>query len=312
MTSIYWGGRIYGKVNMQCMFRYNRKTVSQHAHHKYKLFKWDYIGNKQVRSTYYQSNKTDWVTKHVKIDVIDDKFLLETNMDKGVKFMATLESDWLGKGKYDIAPEKMKKLRRDDGSEILYEPKELYPIYQDDIDVWYDHFVNDIITCDLYCPIHWLLEQKDHRLLHIIKGCRNVVGYKSDIHDWLIGLIGLFVPCESSRNWGVEVSDPHDAYKKNPEILFSDFDYHIKNNRDVEQKLIDHGIEYEYLDLDTDDYAKFFGLEKNLPRTAHSRTHEYKIIAPERYDIASSIVKEYIQDRKLHGWRLGGRLHDKI
>jgi len=310
MTSIYWGGRLYGKVNMQCLFRYNRKSVSQHAHHKYKLFKWEYVGSKQIRSVYYQSN--DWITKHVKVDVVDDKFLLETQTDKGLKNNTHVEFDWLGKGAMSIPETKMKTLRREDGSEILYEPKDLHPIYEDDIDVWYDHFVNDIITCDLYNPIDWLLEQKDHRLLQILKGCRNVVGYKENMHDWLIGLIGLFVPWESSRNWGVDVSDPYDAYKKNPEILYSDFDYHIKNNRNVEQKLIDYGIEYEYLNLDTDDYAKFFGLEKNLPRTSYNRTQFYKEVAPERYDFASNVVKEYIQDRNLHGWRIDGRLYDKI
>tara|TARA_B100001996_G_scaffold345485_1_gene301892 strand:- start:193 stop:1131 length:939 start_codon:yes stop_codon:yes gene_type:complete len=312
MTNVYWGGRAYGKVNMQCLFRYNRKTVSQHAHHKYKLFKWEYVGDKQIRTRYYQEIDKDNITRYVKNEEVTDEWLLETQTDKGLKNNTHVEFDWLGKGTFSIPDEKMKTLRRKDGSEILYEPKDLYPIYEDDIDVWYDHFANDIITCDLYNPIDWLLEQEDHRLLRILKGCRNVVGYKDNMHDWLMGLIGFFVPWESSRNWGIEVTDPHDAYTKNPEICFSDFDHHIKQNRNVEQRLQDLGIEYEYLNLDTDDYAKFFELERNLPRTNYNRTHMYKEIAPERYEIAEHIVNHYIKDRNLTGWKLEGRIHDKI
>tara|TARA_B100000927_G_scaffold143568_1_gene115881 strand:+ start:1738 stop:2679 length:942 start_codon:yes stop_codon:yes gene_type:complete len=313
MTSIFWGGKLYGKVNMQCLFRYNRKTVIQNASHKYKSFKWEYNGNQQIRSIFYKKKDNNDISTKLKIDTITDKWLLETQTDKGLKNNTDCEFDWLGKGRFSLSPDKLKKIKNDKGEEILYEPEDLHPLYGDNIKTWYDHFINDFMSCDLYNPLHWMLDQNYKPYIDTLKKCRNVVGYKENMHDWLVGLLGSnFEPWRSSITWGVHVTDPHDAYKKNPEILFSHFDHHIKQNRNVEQKLNEHGIEYEYLNLDKDDYAKFFNLDRNLERTAYNRVQFYKEIAPDRWDIANNIVSEYIQDRNLTGWKLEGRIHDRI
>ena len=39
---------------------------------------------------------------------------------------------------------------------------------------------------------------------------------------------------------------------------------------------------------------------------------DYKNICKERYDIAKSMVEHYIKDRNLTGWKLEGRIHDRI
>ena len=309
MTYCYWGGRAYGKVNQQCLFRYNRKTVVQHQigvgiSGKFKAFKWEYVGDKQIRTRYYKEIDKDDITRYVKSEEVTDQWLLETQTDKGLENNTCVEYDWLGKGMFNLPPKKL--------AEKVYKPVDLHPLYNDYGRAWDQHFFNDLITCDLYNPQPWILDNPYEPFVESFKNCKNVVGFKSNMVDWLIGLLGFFVPPESSKNWGIEVTDPHDAYTKNPEICFSEFDHHIGQNRDVEQRLQDLGIEYEYLDLDTNDYAKFFGLERNLPRTGYNRTHIFKEVAPERYEIAEHIVNHYIKDRNLTGWKLEGRIHDKI
>ena len=295
MTYVYWGGRTYGKINQQGLFRWNRKTVSQNAHNIFKAFKWEYVGDKQIRTRYYWNVEDDKITRYVKSESITDDWLYNTVVDKGIKNNDTagLEKDWLGGGRYEN-PEIAKKRE--------YNPPELRPIWDN-----YGHFHNDIITCDLYLPQPYVL---DGPFISTLKTCKHVVGYKSDMVSWFINVLNYFVASEASKNWGIEIKDPKDAYDKDKEIIFGYFDHHLGMNRDVEQRLRDVGIEYDYLDLDNDNYAEFFGLERNLPRDMYSQ--DYKKYGGERYNIAKSIAEEYIDNRQLTGWKLDGRIHDKV
>ena len=81
----------------------------------------------------------------------------------------------------------------------------------------------------------------------------------------------------------------------------------MTGNRNVEQQLIDRGIPYEHLDLDTHDY-------KTLCKNKIPRRHGEVGIPKdtERYKFATHMVEDYIKTRGLTDLRLSGRLHDKI
>ena len=192
MTYCYWGARAYGKVNQQCLFRYNRKTVVQHQigvgiSGKFKAFKWEYVGDKQIRTRYYKEIDKDDITRYVKSEDVTDQWLLETQTDKGLKNNTCVEYDWLGKGMFNLPPKKL--------AEKVYNPKDLHPLYNDYGRAWDQHFFNDLITCDLYNPQPWILDNPYEPFVESFKKCKNVVGFKSNMVDWLIGLLGFFVPC---------------------------------------------------------------------------------------------------------------------
>ena len=98
-----------------------------------------------------------------------------------------------------------------------------------------------------------------------------------------------------------------DAYYTDKELVFNHLDDFTRNNRNVEQTLIDNGIEFDYLDLDNHDYKM---LCENQTPSGDTRYPWDK--NSDRYKFAVNISKEYLQTRNLTDIRLSGRLQDSI
>ena len=83
-----------------------------------------------------------------------------------------------------------------------------------------------------------------------------------------------------------------------------------KNSRNVESKLIEHKIPFDYIDLDTHNPKNL--VTNLIPRT-HGETDSDRGVSPnKRYDLATRIAKEYIKTRGLTDLRLSGRVNDRI
>ena len=91
------------------------------------------------------------------------------------------------------------------------------------------------------------------------------------------------------------------------ELVFSHLDFFVTGNRNVELQLVDRGIPYEHIDLDTYDFKLL--CENQIPR------RHGEVVVPketERYKFAKHMVEDYIKTRGLTDLRLSGRVHDRI
>jgi len=301
MKFVIWGARHYGKAYFNGLFRYNRKTVTQmQIGGKYVSHKWEYHGLDQHRIKYVRYTDSDIITPIIKVDSLSSEQLLQHVSDKGIKTLLLVEEDYLGYGKWNPPHDKFKVGTWKENN------KKLYPIYADHGSKWHDHFFNDLCTCDVFIP------QPHPQIFYEpfidqFKTCHNIVPYKSNILDITIARVNLFVSSTTNKTFNVNVKNVEDAWYTDKELVFKHLDDFTMNNRNVEQTLIDNGIEFDYLDLDNHDYKML--CENNTP-SGDTRYPYNK--DTDRYNLAVTMAKEYIHTRNLTDMRLSGRLHDNI
>ena len=133
------------------------------------------------------------------------------------------------------------------------------------------------------------------------------MSYKTNILDITIARVNLFVSSTTNKTFNVNVKNVEDAWYTDKELVFKHLDDFTRNNRNVEQTLIDNGIEYDYLDLDNHDYKML--CENQIPKTHGVIGYDKN---DDRYKLATTMAKEYLQTRNLTDMRLSGRLQDSI
>ena len=302
MKFVIWGARHYGKSYFNGLFRYNRKTLTQmQIGGEYQSHKWEYHGIDQHRIIYNRYDDSDIITPIIEVDSLSSDELLQHRTDKGIKTEEYVQEDYLGYGKNDIP--KFVKFKMGVRKE---NNKKLYPIYADHGSKWHDHFFNDLCTCDVFIPQpHPQIFYKpfiDH-----FNTCHNIVSYKTNILDITIARVNLFVSSATNKSFNVNVKNVEDAWYTDKELIFKHLDDFTRNNRNVEQTLIDNGIEYDYLDLDNHDYKML--CENQIPKTHGTIVYDKN---DDRYKLATTMAKEYLQTRNLTDMRLSGRLKDSI
>ena len=307
MKFVIWGARHYGKAYFNGLFRYNRKTVTQmQIGGKYVSHKWEYHDLDQHHIKYIRYDDSDTITPVIKVDSLSSEELLQHRVDKGIKTQEGVEEDYLGYGKNNPTKTKFKMGTWKENN------RKLYPIYEDHGSVWHDHFFNDLCTCDVFIPQpHPQIFYKP--FIEHFNSCHNLVPYKIEMLDITIARINLFVSAATNKTFNVNVKNVEDAWYTNKELVFKHLDDFTRNNRNVEQTLIDNGIKYDYIDLDNHDYKIL--CDNELPRTQStmpslsSATYDKNTY---RYKLASTMAKEYLQKRNLTDMRLSGRLQDNI
>ena len=307
MKFVIWGARHYGKAYFNSIFRYNRKTVTQmQIGGKYVSHKWEYHDLDQHHIKYIRYDDSDTITPVIKVDSLSSEELLQHRVDKGIKTQEGVEEDYLGYGKNNPTKTKFKMGTWKENN------RKLYPIYEDHGSVWHDHFFNDLCTCDVFIPQpHPQIFYKP--FIEHFNSCHNLVPYKIEMLDITIARINLFVSAATNKTFNVNVKNVEDAWYTNKELVFKHLDDFTRNNRNVEQILIDNGIKYDYIDLDNHDYKIL--CDNELPRTQStmpslsSATYDKNTY---RYKLASTMAKEYLQKRNLTDMRLSGRLQDNI
>mgnify|MGYP001209966702 CR=1 FL=1 len=300
--NVIWGFKHYGKSYINGLFRYNRHTVTQmQIGGMYVSHKWKYEGLDQHIIKYRRHVDEDNITTDIRVDRLSSDDLLHHDTDIGIRTQEFVEEDYLGYGNNNPPrPKFTTGVWKETG-------RELYPIYSDHGSVWENHFFNDLCDCDVFIPQTHPQLMSYRPFIEHFKTCRNIVPYKSDIVDICIQRINLFESKETNRYMNTNVKDVEDAYYTDKELVFSHLDFFVTGNRNVEQQLIDRGIPYEHLDLDTHDYKTL--CENKIPRR-HGEVGIPK--DTERYKFATHMVEDYIKTRGLTDLRLSGRLHDKI
>ena len=124
----------------------------------------------------------------------------------------------------------------------------------------------------------------------------NIVPYKSDLVECVINQLD---------NWG-EYNSDKPWWKVDKKKIWEHLDLTVFFMwYKVEKKLREAGIEYEYFDLDKDDWAKTFHVQKSLPRQIMHHVYvqfnilekEKKKKAYEDYRRMTEVAKEYIISR---------------
>tara|TARA_B100000609_G_scaffold178848_1_gene158277 strand:- start:217 stop:1053 length:837 start_codon:yes stop_codon:yes gene_type:complete len=273
---------------------------------KYVSHKWEYHDLDQHHIKYIRYDDSDTITPVIKVDSLSSEELLQHRVDKGIKTQEGVEEDYLGYGKNNPTKTKFKMGTWKENN------RKLYPIYEDHGSVWHDHFFNDLCTCDVFIPQpHPQIFYKP--FIEHFNSCHNLVPYKIEMLDITIARINLFVSAATNKTFNVNVKNVEDAWYTNKELVFKHLDDFTRNNRNVEQTLIDNGIKYDYIDLDNHDYKIL--CDNELPRTQStmpslsSATYDKNTY---RYKLASTMAKEYLQKRNLTDMRLSGRLQDNI
>ena len=268
---------------------------------KYVSVKWEYHGIDQHRIIYVKYDDSDIITPIREVDSLSSDELLQHRTDKGIKTEEYVQEDYLGYGKNNIP--KFVKFKMGVRKE---NNKKLYPIYADHGSKWHDHFFNDLCTCDVFIPQPHPQIFYEPFIDHF-NTCHNIVPYKDNILDITIARINLFVSAATNKTFNVNVKNVEDAWYTDKELVFKHLDDFTRNNRNVEQTLIDNGIEYDYLDLDNHDYKML--CENQIPKTHGTIVYDKN---DDRYKLATTMAKEYLQTRNLTDMRLSGRLQDSI
>ena len=303
MKFVIWGARHYGKSYFNGLFRYNRKTLTQmQIGGKYTTHQWRYNNEEQHRIKYFRYEDESYIKTDTKIDTLSSEDLLLYDTDKGIRTREYVEEDYLGYGANNL-PERESGFKMDTWRKTN---KKLYPIYADHGSKWHDHFFNDLCTCDVFIPQPHPQIFYEPFIDHF-KTCHNIVPYKDNILDITIARINLFVSAATNKTFNVNVKNVEDAWYTDKELVFKHLDDFTRNNRNVEQTLIDNGIEYDYLDLDNHDYKML--CENQIPKTHGTILYDKN---NDRYKLATTMAKEYLQTRNLTDMRLSGRLQDSI
>ncbi len=316
---VYWGFRHYGRKHLECLFRYNRKSVTEMQLGQKDfgiVHKWSYEGNTQHYDTFYKLNKYDNIqTYRESFDATSDE-LLDVYTDLGLKINFIVENDYLGYGKHDEVNYKRNdksKLTnyKTSGTPLNYAlggaNKDVYCTYSNDGYMWHRHYFEDIATSDLFIPTMFSTVLTYQPFIDHLKKQTNYIGTKSDILELMIARINLCNVDTTNKVHNINVSNVVEAYNIDREIVFSDLDHFISMNRRVEQKLRETKIPYDYFDLDNDSYTQF--CDNLLPRRYTCFSYDKNT---ERYQQVENIAKQYIFHRKLTDIRLTGRITDSI
>ena len=82
----------------------------------------------------------------------------------------------------------------------------------------------------------------------------------------------------------------------------------IKYHRLIEQTLEKYGFDITYFDIDTDDYAKTFGVDKNISRS-YTKT---RIRDDAPIDKLYDMIDRYIEENNVRDIRLQNSQYDNI
>tara|TARA_B100000214_G_scaffold375269_1_gene360907 strand:+ start:146 stop:1108 length:963 start_codon:yes stop_codon:yes gene_type:complete len=320
MKFVYWGAVNSGSDHLNRMFEFNERQHVFFTNAEYKFDKFIYPEpEKQEWYHYYKlrnENKLVKVlhrTSRVKNPFIEHVY---DYMEK-YNFVDDRTLDYYNN---DICTDSSHRRGLQNENIEEYEPYLCNPPQ-----TW-EFAIDDMFDGDLLVRPHHLLGFSNYKRLHkptdkiisLLRDCRNIVPYKENIIDSMISKLNMFDPPKQSRKYAQMTGRPSyfksivDAYKKDAEIVWCHLDEFTRQQRDIEQALIDYDIPYEHMNLDTDDYSRF-GCDIVLDKKfSHPNFDLSNDDVRHNYHILESMAEEYVTVRKLTDLRLSGRIYDKI
>lgn len=122
---------------------------------------------------------------------------------------------------------------------------------------------------------------------------KNIFPYKTDLLDCLKSRLLLYK---------FEGDDFLEFLDLNKTEIYAYLDDNIRQSRLIEQTLLKYGIDFDYFDLDHDDYLTTFNLQKDLPRD------QTKVKVTEDAPIGEidEFINQYIETKKITDMRVQG------
>ncbi len=193
-------------------------------------------------------------------------------------------------------------------------------------ETWENYALDDMIDGELLVRPNPLLGFVENNRVHnttnkivsLLQETINLVPYKENILDSMISKLNIFNPPKQSKKYTNRTGRPVsfktivDAYKRDKEIVWNHLDEFTREQRDIEQALVDNNIPYDYFNLDEDNYKRF-NCDIILPRKySHPNFNLEENEVKKNFTVLENMAKEYIMVRSLQDVRLHGRIKDKI
>ena len=322
MKFVYWGAVNSGADHINRMFEFNQKPHTFFTNAAYKFDK--YIYPKPMQQEVYQYYKLKHENKLVKVlhkkrcYRVRDPFTEHTYdyMEK-YNFIDHRTTNYYSNEEIVDSSDRRGLVNQDVS---MYEP---YLNYAPD--EW-DFAVDDMFDGELLVRPHHLLGFSNYqrvykttdRIISLLKQTTNIIPYKENIIDSITMKLNMFNPPKQSKKYTQRTSRPVlfktivDAYKRDKEIVWNHLDEFTRQQRDIEQALIDYNIPYDYLNLDHDDYSRFkcdIVLDKKFSHGNFDTTNDE---TKNNYKLLEKIANEYVTVRGLTDPRLSGRIKDGI
>lgn len=135
--------------------------------------------------------------------------------------------------------------------------------------------------------------QYDDEITDVIRSRKNIFPYKTDLLDCLKSRLLLYK---------FDGDDFIEFLDLNKTEIYAYLDDNIRQSRLIEQTLLKYGIDFDYFDLDHDDYLTTFNLQKDLPRD------QTKVKVTEDAPIGEidEFINQYIETKKITDMRVQG------
>tara|TARA_B100001079_G_scaffold120278_1_gene103372 strand:+ start:279 stop:1187 length:909 start_codon:yes stop_codon:yes gene_type:complete len=302
MKFVYWGTVNSGSHHIHQLLSYNKhRHIDDSCNSAYTFDKYIYVDDIIGVTSHYKSNKFEGLVEHTR----SEKPKYET---------------WSYKEYYNFIDDRIleKKPYKNVDPDIL---EHYIPFLDQPPDTWQDLVLDKISDCVAINRMFHLLGYVNHerkynttpKIISFLKTYKNIVPYKTNLVDSMISKLNLFDPPKQSKKYTNKTGRPVffktilDAYNRDKNIVWSHLDDFTRQQRNIEQLLLDLNIPFEYFNLDEDSYKDVFELE-GLPR---DKTHP-KFKHNDNWNIIKNMAEEYIDIRKLQDPRLYGRIKDKI
>ena len=300
MRIIYWGAYNTGKAHVRMLHRAsNKKSLSFNTsgHFAYVL---RYEKNVEYEDFYQKLDKIECISRvkntmpstrlcydyGEQYNYVDDRPPLKRSFQQRIKGLSTMFNDM----QWDYLLDEW------EDCEFVMTP---YPIIG--------------IPNQSECNRGRRIEPSD-KCIEFIKNSVNIVPYKENHLDSIISKLACFDKGLAARRSFkitgkfVVFKDLVDAFVKHREMVWLHLDDIMNEGYNIEKRLRQYNIEYQYFNLDKDDYD-IFDCQVNLPRTY---THpDWDLSNEKTYDNWSQlrhIAEEYISDRNLQDARLDAKI----
>lgn len=305
MTFVYWGGVNSGSDHLNRLLGFNKKPHVMVVG-GYSFDKYTYIDDKEHITSYFRTTRNETKTK-TRIKRVKDprKEVAYFYMEKYNFIDNRRKASDYTINHSKLSDQEEQNVFRYGSSEDV---SDCIPYLNQN--KWHV-LLSDIFDTETIIRPTFLLD--DDISTSYIMDCINLVPYKTDIIDTLIHKLNIFDIKKQSTKYTKLTGRPvffrtiEDAYKRDKEIVWGHLDGIIGGQRDIEQKLIDKNIPYQYFNLDEETYSIF-----DCPISVPNDFTSGKFEKNENWHKIHDYAMEYVTLRKLTDMRLSGRMIDRI
>tara|TARA_E500000318_G_scaffold58490_1_gene54196 strand:+ start:6566 stop:7441 length:876 start_codon:yes stop_codon:yes gene_type:complete len=288
MSVVYWGGSVSGKLHIEMLYRYNYKS----------LFK------KNTFHIHYKKSQKDGKGSFLDDEVYD----VDGMISKKITIFRDHEeyySDWIKPATSGVGRDFLYSVNED--KKLLFSEKyspESKKLFRSHLIKHFPHWSQ----ADVYTHCMDLIGLSNlSKRFKLIKSIDNVKIYDDIIIDELRTRKHI-VPYKSNMREHMLYFMLWVAHNRRAEPNIKSAIWMIKYHRLVEQALEKYGFDVTYFDIDTDDYAETFSVDKNISRS-YTKT-QLRDDAP--IDKVYDMIDRYIEKHNIKDIRLQNSQYDNI